>query len=199
MANDSSAEHAPQEGAEAGATGAATTHGTVSHGGKEGADFPPFDTANFLPQIVWLALIFGLLYVLMSRLALPRVASILSERETKIASDLDASRQLQDKAQAAAAANEEKLRATRAEAQAIGRDAQQQAAAQTAAQRATSEQEFSAKLAASDRQIADAKLKALGNVEQIAVDAAASILEKLTERRVEPASLADEFRALKSS
>ena len=199
MANDSSAEHAPQEGAEAGATGAATTHGTVSHGGKEGADFPPFDTANFLPQIVWLALIFGLLYVLMSRLALPRVASILSERETKISSDLDASRQLQDKAQAAAAANEEKLRATRAQAQAIGRDAQQQAAAQTAAQRATSEQEFSAKLAASDRQIADAKLKALGNVEQIAVDAAASILEKLTERRVEPASLADEFRALKSS
>ena len=199
MANDSSAEHAPQEGAESGATGAATTHGTVSHGGKEGADFPPFDTANFLPQIVWLALIFGLLYVLMSRLALPRVASILSERETKISSDLDASRQLQDKAQAAAAANEEKLRATRAQAQAIGRDAQQQAAAQTAAQRATSEQEFSAKLAASDRQIADAKLKALGNVEQIAVDAAASILEKLTERRVEPASLADEFRALKSS
>ena len=199
MANDSSAEHAPQEGAEAGATSAATTHGTVSHGGKEGADFPPFDTANFLPQIVWLALIFGLLYVLMSRLALPRVASILSERETKISSDLDASRQLQDKAQAAAAANEEKLRATRAQAQAIGRDAQQKAAAQTAAQRATSEQEFSAKLAASDRQIADAKLKALGNVELIAVDAAASILEKLTERRVEPASLADEFRALKSS
>ena len=200
MANDSPAENAaPRENAETGAPGAATTHGTVSHGGKEGADFPPFDTANFAPQIVWLALIFGLLYVLMSRLALPRVASILSDREKKIASDLDASREFQTKAQTAAAENEEKLRLTRAQAQSIGREAQQSAAAQTAAQRAASEQEFATKLAASDRQIAEAKAKALSNVEHIAVDAAASILEKLTEKRVEPAVLAEEFRALKSS
>jgi F-type H+-transporting ATPase subunit b len=199
MANELPAENAaPHEGAESGAP-AAATHGTVTHGGKEGADFPPFDTANFAPQIFWLALIFGLLYVLMSRVALPRVASILHERQSKISSDLDASREFQTKAEAAAAENEEKLRATRAQAQSIGREAQQQAAAQTAARRAASEQEFAAKLAASDRQIADAKTKALTNVENIAVDAAASILEKLTDRRIDPAVLAEEFRALKSS
>jgi len=199
MANESPAENAaPQEGAETGAP-AAATHGTVSHGGKEGADFPPFDTANFAPQIVWLALIFGLLYVLMSRVALPRVASILHERERKISSDLDASRELQTKAEAAAAENEGKLRATRAQAQSIGREAQQNAAAQTAAQRAASEQEFATKLAASDLRIADAKTKALSNVETIAIDAAASILEKLTDRRIDQAVLAEEFRALKSS
>lgn len=192
MANESSVENEAPAAAEA-------THGTVAHHGKEGADFPPFDASNFAPQIVWLILIFGLLYVLMSRIALPRVASILREREHKISSDLDASRELQNKAQAAATENEEKLRATRAQAQAIGREAQQAAAAQTAAQRAASEQDFAAKLAASDRQIADAKQKALGNVEHIAIEAAGSILEKLTDKRVEPATLADEFRALKSS
>jgi F-type H+-transporting ATPase subunit b len=197
MATDSPAENAaPHESAE---SGAAATHGTVSHAGKEGADFPPFDTANFAPQIVWLALIFGLLYVLMSRVALPRVASILSDREKKIASDLNASRDLQTKAQAAAAENEEKLRVTRAQAQAIGREAQKSAAEQTAAQRAASEKEFASKLAASDQRIAEAKAKALVNVEHIAVDAAVSILEKLTHKRVEPSALAEEFRALKSS
>jgi F-type H+-transporting ATPase subunit b len=197
MANESSAAEntAPHESAEQ----ATTTHGTVAHGGKEGADFPPFDAANFAPQLVWLALIFGVLYVLLSRIALPRVASILGERETKIANDLDASRELQTKAQAAAAENDEKLRATRAQAQSIGREAQQKAAADTAAQRTAREQEFAAKLAAADAQISSAKTKALGNVEQIAIDAAASIIEKLTESRVDHAAIAAAFRDMKSS
>jgi F-type H+-transporting ATPase subunit b len=185
---------APQERAEQ----TATTHGTVAHGGKEGADFPPFDTQNFAPQLVWLAIIFGLLYVLLARIALPRVASILSDRETQISNDLDASRQLQMKAQAAAAENDEKMRATRTQAQAIGREAQQKAAADTAAQRTAREQEFAAKLSAADAQITSAKAKALGNVEQIAIDAAASIIEKLTESRADQESLAAAYRSLKS-
>jgi F-type H+-transporting ATPase subunit b len=195
MANESPAAEnpAPHESAEQ-----ATTHGTVAHGGKEGADFPPFDAENFAPQLVWLAIIFGVLYVLLARIALPRVGSILSDREARIANDLDASRQLQVKAQAAAAENDEKMRATRAQAQAIGREAQQKAAAETAAQRAASEQEFAAKLAAADAQISSAKAKALGNVEQIAIDAAAAIVEKLTESRADRAGLEAAYRSLKS-
>lgn len=177
----------------------ATTHGTVAHHKEGGADFPPFDPANFAPQLIWLALIFGLLYVLMSRIALPRIGSILIERESKIERDLIASRELQSKAQAAAAEHDETLRATKAQAQAIGRDAQQQAAAETAARRAAQETEFAQKVAAAEAQIRTSKQQALAHVEEIATDAAGAILEKLAGARIQGETLRGEFRNLKTS
>lgn len=161
--------------------------------------FPPFETSNFAPQLFWLVVIFGLLYVLMSRLALPRVGNILSDREARISADLDASREMQAKAQAAAAANDETLRLKRDEAQGIGREAQHKIAAETAAQRMAAEAQAAEKIRAADARIASAKALALANVEQIATDAAASIIEKLTGSPVDKAALAAEYQAVKSS
>ncbi|CAN2534702.1 MAG TPA: ATPase [Methylosinus sp.] len=191
---------AAEEAAPHAAQGA--THGTVEHGSAEhhgGGDFPPFDTNNFAPQLVWLALIFGALYILMSRIALPRIGSILSERESRIESDLFASRELQGKAQAASAEHDETLRATKAQAQEIGRVAQQQASAETASRRATEEAAFAKKVAEAEAQILAAKSEALSHVEQIATEAAGSILEKLTGARLAAETLQSEFRTIKAS
>lgn len=177
------------------------THESVGAPGGEAhheGGFPPFQTENFAPQIVWLVVIFGVLYVLMSRLALPRVGGILENRAAKIAGDLDASREMQAKAQAAAAANDENLRARREEAQAIGRDAQQKIASDAAAQRTLAETQAAEKIRAAEERIAAAKAQALGNVEQIAVDAASSIIEKLTGASVDKTRLASEYHAAKS-
>jgi F-type H+-transporting ATPase subunit b len=77
---------------------------------------------------------------------LPRVGGILEERAQKIATDLDASRDMQAKAQAAATANDDNIRRRREEAQAIGREAQQKIAAETVAQRARAETEAAEKI-----------------------------------------------------
>jgi F-type H+-transporting ATPase subunit b len=173
------------------AEGEQTTHEAVGAGEAhhEGV-FPPFQTENFAPQIFWLVIIFGLLYVLMSRIALPRVGGIIENRGAKIASDLSAAREMQSKAQAAAAANDENLRRRRDEAQGIGREAQHKIAAESARQRALAESQAAEKIRAADERIASAKTKALANVEQIAVDAAASIVEKLTGAKIDQAALA---------
>jgi len=174
--------------------------GSLAHDGASHAGaFPPFQQENFAPQLVWLAVTFGLLYILMSRLALPRVGKIIGDREEKISSDLDASRELQTKAQAAAAANEETLRNKREEAQAIGREAQQKIAGQIAAQRVSAEKEAADRLRAAEEQIAAAKRQALSNLDQTATEAAAAILQKLTGARIDAASLAAEYNAVKPS
>lgn len=183
------------------AENAQETHPSVGAEGQahhEGG-FPPFQTENFAPQIVWLVVIFGVLYILMSRLALPRVGGILERRSEKIASDLEASRDMQAKAQAAAVANNETIRLRREEALAIGREAQQNTAAETLSRRSRAELEASEKIRAAEGRIADAKTRALANVEQIAIEAAGSIVEKLTGSKVDKDRLSAEFRNVKSS
>ncbi|QGM96394.1 hypothetical protein [Methylocystis parvus] len=174
------------------------THESVGAPGGEAHHegvFPPFQTENFAPQLAWLVLIFGFLYILMSRLALPRVGGIIETRERKIASDLDASREMQAKAQAAAAANDENLRLRREEAQTIGREAQQKIADEASALRARAEAESAEKIRAAEARIASAKSAALANVEEIALDAAASIVEKLTGATADRAALASEYKS----
>ena len=60
---------------------AETTANTEAPGGHSA--FPPFQTENFPSQLVWLAMSFTLLYVLMAKVALPRIGSILAERSKR--------------------------------------------------------------------------------------------------------------------
>ena len=64
-----------------------TVAGT-EHGGGQGL-FPPFDPSHFPSQLLWLAVIFGLFYLFLKRVALPRVGSILEVRSQRISQDLD--------------------------------------------------------------------------------------------------------------
>ncbi len=64
-----------------------TAH-TEAPGGKTA--FPPFQTQTFPSQLVWLAISFVLLYVLMAKVALPRIGAIFEERSKRISGDLKA-------------------------------------------------------------------------------------------------------------
>jgi F-type H+-transporting ATPase subunit b len=194
MISSAQAQEAPHESAAA--EGAEQT-GSLAHGGAhESGAFPPFDAHNFAPQLIWLALIFGLLYLLMSKIALPRIAKILSTRETTIGSDLDAARESQAKAQAAAQHNDATLKTKKEEAQSIGRDAQARIAGEVAQSRAAAEQKFAQELAAAEARIGAEKAEKLSYVGAIAQDAAAAIVAKLTGAQVDAATLADATRKI---
>lgn len=172
------------------------THGTTAttqaHGGaaEHGGAFPPFDSTHFASQLIWLAITFGLLYYLMSRVALPRVANILENRSAKIASDLEAARAAQAQAEAAQVAHEKTLAEAKAKAQEMGQEAHRALAAETEGKRKALEADLNAKLSAADSKIADTKTKAMANVGAIATDAAAAIIEHLTGRKADAGKIA---------
>ncbi len=174
--------------------------GTEVPGGPahEGGAFPPFDPAHFTSELVWLAITFGALYGLMSKVALPRVANILAARKDKIDSDLATASKAQDEAAAAAAAHEKTLADAKAKAQGVGQAAQADMSAQADARRAALEAELNAKLAEAEAQIAATKTAAMANVSSIATDAAHAILQQITGKPADPAAVTAAIAALKS-
>jgi len=150
------------------------------------AAFPPFESASFLSQIFWLVVVFGLLYWLMSRIALPRVGSILENRRSRIEGDLADAARMQQQATAAGAAYDSKLAEAKTRAQALAQQTHEELLAADEAKRHALEAELNAKMAAAESQISETKTRAMGNVQGIARDAAAAIVQHLTGKAADP-------------
>lgn len=156
---------------------ATNTH-TEAPGGKP--PFPPFNKETYASQLIWLAIAFVLLYLLMSRLALPRVGGIIAARNGKIASDLAEANSLKESSDAAAAAHEKKLAEARANAQTIAGQTRDKLMADAEQRRKSLEDELQKKLDGAEKTIAATRASAMSNVGAIAIDAAKSIVERLT-------------------
>ena len=141
--------------------------------------FPPFQTQNFPSQIVWLAFTFILLYVLMARIALPRIGSILAERSKRITDDIAAARALKEQSDAAHAAYEKALADARARAQSIAAGTREREAAAAEETNKRLEAQLHERLAAAEKSIAATRTAAMGNVGGIATATAGAIVERL--------------------
>ena len=156
---------------------------------QEGA-FPPFDPTSFPSQILWLAIVFGGLYLLMSRVALPRVGEIIEARRTRIDSDLESAAAMQKQADEASAAYEKALSDAKAQAQTTAQQMRDRLAGQSEAERKTLETGLNAKLAASEAQIDATKAQAMTSVEAMATDTAAEIIRHITGAGAEQSEIA---------
>ena len=156
-----------------------TTAHTEADGGHK-APFPPFQKDTFASQLVSLLIAFVALYLIVSRIALPRVGSLLDERQNAIEGDLSEAQKLKDASDAALKAYESELAAARSRAQAIGTETREKLNAASEAERKTLEDRLSKKLAEAEKTIASTREKAMSNVRGIAAEAAAAIVQRLT-------------------
>jgi len=147
--------------------------------GEHDGGFPPFQSQSFASQLVWLAIAFVLLYVLMSRLALPKVGSVIENRRKRIEGDVAEAGRLKQQSDEAVMAYEKALADARSRAQAIANETRERQAKEADAARKKVEDALNAKLADAEKTIAATKQTAMGNVRAIAEDAASAIVERL--------------------
>ncbi|NLH82959.1 MAG: F0F1 ATP synthase subunit B [Phyllobacteriaceae bacterium] len=155
------------------------TTAEVQHEGGHAGAFPPFDSSTFPSQILWLAITFGLFYVLMAKVALPRIGGILEARHAKIAGDLEEANRLKADSEAAGAAYEAALAEARKKANGIASDTRAALAASIDAKRHDAEKGLSAKIADAETRIAGIKAAALAEVDGIAVDTTEALVSSL--------------------
>ncbi|MGV8853744.1 MAG: F0F1 ATP synthase subunit B [Devosia sp.] len=159
----------------------AATHATTAAdgGAHESGVFPPFDPATFSSQLLWLAITFGALYLLMSRIALPRIGGILENRKAIMDADLAAADASRQKTDAAIAAYEAALAAAKAKAQGIANESREAIQADLAAKRSAVERDLATKVSEAEARILVTKTEALTHVDEIATETAQTVVSQL--------------------
>ena len=140
---------------------------------------PQLDFANPLTtsQVVWGAIIFALLYVLLSRIGLPKVGAVIEERARHIAADLETAQASKARSDEAAREVAEATARARAEAQAAINAALDAAKQEASARIASLNQRLEQQLHEAERQIDAARSAAMRALREVATDTAAPRLD----------------------
>lgn len=164
------------------------THEAASHAAEaaghaaESAGMPQLDFATFPNQIFWLLVTLVVIYFVLTRVALPRIASVLAERQGTITNDLAAAEELKLKAQEAEEAYNKALADARAEAHKIIAEAKDEIQADLDAAIAKADAEIAAKAAESEKTIAEIRAGAMASVTEVATETAQEIVAALGQK-----------------
>ena len=146
---------------------------------EHGGGFPPFNKDTFASQLIWITLAFVGLYLLMSRVALPRIGSIIEDRKQRIASDFAEAERLKAESDAASVAYEKSLADARGRAQALANETREREAKAAESARKALDAKLNTQIGEAEKTIAARRAAAMTNVQGIATGAATAIIERL--------------------
>ena len=153
--------------------------GACVDAGGSAIGMPQLCTEWMSNQVFWLVLALIATFLILSRLALPRIAAVLAERQGTISNDLAKAEELKAAAVDAEEAYNHALANARAEAQDIVAQTRAEIAADLADATAKADAEIAAKTAESEKAIADIRASAMENVSVVAKDTAAALMDAL--------------------
>ena len=133
----------------------------------------------FANQIFWLVVTLVVIYFVLSRIALPRIASVLAERQGTITNDVAAAEELKQQAADAEAAYEKALADARAEANRIASEAKAEVQVEIDAAMQKADAEIAARTAESEARIAEIRESATAAVRDVAKETAEAVVASM--------------------
>jgi len=141
---------------------------------------PQLDPAVFLPQIFWLFVIFGLIYLFIAYSAAPRITQVLERRQDQISSDLEEASGLQAEAETARVAHEKALEEARTKAILMVTAKREAIKSDVEAEYAKLTEKLGGELAAAEATISAARDKALGEIQAMSADISKEIIQSVS-------------------
>jgi F-type H+-transporting ATPase subunit b len=176
---------------------AATTTGTTVPT-QQGGAFPPFKTETYPAQLFWLTLIFALLFVVMWRIAVPKIGGVIGDRKTRIAGDLSLAQAHREAAEQASSAYDAAIATARQRALSAANDNRATINAEVQRAGAAADAEAAAAMAKAEERIAATRAQARTHVAGAAQNAAIAIVARLTGDTVSAEDAAAAVRASQS-
>lgn len=152
---------------------------------------PQLDIATFPSQLFWLAITFTALYVLMSRIALPKMVEILDARQKHIEEDLERAASLNAEADSALAAYERQIAKARDDVKALLADTTLDLQKDAEARHKALGEEIFRETAEAEARIKAARDAALAEIDGAATDVARAAVERLTGLQIDAGAAGD--------
>ena len=140
---------------------------------------PQMEFADYMPQVVWLVITFATLYVLMAKLALPRITDILETRQRHLEHDLELSEKLRDEAQTTLAEYDAAIVSARAETESLLAKARESIQTETQERIAELNGRLESEIRESDARIRHAMSQAMDELVVVAGNSARAAVERL--------------------
>jgi F-type H+-transporting ATPase subunit b len=157
------------------ATTTASTEAPAPSGG-----FPPFDYTTYPSQIFWLAVTFAFLFVVLWRVAGPRINGVITSRRGAINADIEAAQKARSDAESASAAYDAALHGARARANTLAEETRQKLNAEIAKAKSAADAEAASAMGHAQERIAATRDEARAHVAKAAAEAAVAIVARLT-------------------
>jgi F-type H+-transporting ATPase subunit b len=138
----------------------------------------------FFSQLFWLLLVFGIIYFWIGRGMVPKIQSVVEDRDRKIAGDLAAAQSAREQAEAAEEAYRERIDASRGEAMKVAQEAKTQAAFHTEKRLKVIDEQLGTRVAEAEARIRAAAEAARRELEPVAAEAASELVTKLTGQNI---------------
>ena len=155
-----------------------------------------FDSNLWQSQIFWLVITFTVLLFLVHSVIAPRIQKIFDAREQKLTADMTRAEELKVEIEKMLTAKEELLATARQDADDLYRKEMEKVKKEVAKKQATAQAEIDKKLAATEKKIEAGRQKALKDVEKVATDIAAQVVESITGEKADTKAIAKSVKAV---
>lgn len=149
---------------------------------ESASGLPQLDFSTFGNQIFWLAIALVVLYFILSRIALPRIAAVLAERNGTITNDLAAADELRSRAAEAEKARDKALAEAKAEAQRVIAETKAAIREDLVRANAEADAEIRAKTEEGEKKIAEIRAGAVDAAREVAKDVTAELVATMGQK-----------------
>ena len=140
---------------------------------------PQLELSGFSPQIIWLVITFLILWLLMAKIALPRIGLILEERQKKISDNLEMADDFRKAANTELETYEKAISEAHDKARVVLSETARQVTLDSATQTAELRDTLAKRILEAEIQITSAKNESIKGIRNSAAEVAAAATERL--------------------
>ena len=155
----------------------------------ESGGMPQLNPEFWISQIFWLTLSFGVLYIVLSKLILPKISSNLELRKSQIQENIEAAEKQRDSSDAKLKEYEEIINKSKLEAKTIFKVAREKVLKNINSKKETLDKQIEEEIKKAEQEIITLKKTAPEKVNKIAIETSSEIIKKLIGAEVNNSSI----------
>ena len=143
------------------------------------AGMPQLNPEFWISQIFWLVLIFSFLYLVISKIFIPKITYSIENRKSRIVNDLNVAQKLKENAEQKLNEYNKIIESSKKEAQKIIDDSRKKLGQDIEFKKKAFNDEIEKELLSIEKEIFDLKKNSIPSIKKIAIDISAEVIKKI--------------------